>query len=72
MDEVAKKRDKKITEIKTDNLTHLHSPRIKIMPRTQLAQKCPYCGKYLLSGEPTTVYNGTSEEYTNWIVHEEC
>jgi len=38
----------------------------------QLAQKCFYCGLYLMGGQETAVYNGKQKRYTDWVVHQSC
>ena len=38
----------------------------------QFAQKCPWCDKYLLAGQPTNLYNGNDIRFNGWISHVKC
>jgi hypothetical protein len=43
-----------------------------VQPLIQSAQKCAWCGDYLLGDEPTAVYDGANPLYVNWECHDRC
>jgi hypothetical protein len=38
----------------------------------QTAQKCAWCGEYLLGSQLIATYNGPDKRFSEWLVHESC
>lgn len=48
------------------------SPKNKQQPLIQYAQKCAWCGLYLLGGDEISTYNGLDYQYKDWLCHKDC